>query len=1820
MTVSGWSQKAKDNRWFLLGVAFLALNAGAVFLLCRDHAFTCKVSVELAAPGDGQLRGKDSVRWRFSEDMVSGSETDRWLSAPPVRFLPSVEGGARWVTPRDLEFVPANEWPKCTAFHAVFNEPLVSLDSMLVRAKKVFRLATEALALTGVSQGGVTEHGEMLVTLDFNADVWPQDLEGQASFADGAGNELNWTILDRCRSKRFTVCVNKAATNGLVLNLKAGLKSAEGPMGLVEKISWPIPPPAADLSVTSVNPEMRSLEPGSIQVQFSAPVKPETLAAYIKVEPAVTVTVEPCQRYYRDVGCRYVINGDFKAGRSYGLRILKGVPGVKGSLQQEYSTRVYFDDAQPNIEMATEGNFMMAGGQMIIPFKTVNISKCIVTVRQVYANNLVFLALENYRSYRAGSADMSRKICEKEIVLKQSPNEVLETSVSVRDLIGTRQGVFDIEIVESGKGYPRAGHHVVVSDTGLTVKRSSDDMLVWVNSLKTLEPLAGAEVTVHSSANQALCSGQTDADGFAHLTLDPRGLDGQPMVVTARRGDDLTYLRVDEAAVPIKGGVAWRNYLTEGYEACLFTDRGIYRPGETTHLKAIVRGKDLECPPPFPVKMTVYRPDGKVEKETTGLLTDVGTAEFEVKWPDYVPTGRYRLALSDPANTKMRYSDTVVAVEEFVPPQIKAEVKTAAARCKAGGTFEFDVSADYLFGRPAAGLPVEALVDFKPIPFAPPQMKDFVFGDPQKTFSTIRKSVGKAELGPDGKMTFKVQTGADWRPPAAVKALVIGTVRDIGGRTVTAYAGRMVDAYPFYIGLRAGGHDARVGQEQAFTIVAVAPDGSVCSHAPALRVTLDKLFWTSVLRLERGNRYSHGYSEKEASRVLTRIVALEQGRGTFAFTPGDCAEYRVTVEDPASGTSTSMELYAGDGEQSWTSRSMEAPDAVELTLDKAHYVPGDTAVLRIKAPFVGKALLTLESSRVLSRRIIVMTNNTAEVKLPVEAGYQPNVYCCVSVIRPVKPEKVWGPHRAAGMIPLAVELPERKAEIELTVPKEVRPGSRLDVDLRVVGQNGGGVEAEVVLAAVDEGICMLTDFRNPNPYAWFFEPRCPGVIQYDLYSRLMPELEKTLGGEASSPGGGGDEDLGRRLNPIKARRFKPVALWASSVRSDKDGRAKITFDVPEFTGQLRLMAVAVDKTRFGSAASRVLVKRPMVVQSSLPRFLAPNDRFRMPVRVFNESGSNGEATVTLWMAGSLAQAGAETSLVRRISVAAGKEANVAFDLRALAVPGLATCRLDVVMGAERYSEEVEMAVRPAAGRVSLAEGGMIPAGKSQVVKASAAWLEGTGRTDVWLSGLPNIQMGGGLAYLLHYPYGCLEQTTSKSFPLLYLYDLAEQMYPGWLKRSETDALVKAGIQRILTMQTHDGGFGLWCGCDTYPWGSAYATHFLLEASRAGYPVPRERLDLAVDYLEKWIGRGRKAASAAMTAYERSEEQYPNYDLSYVALVLSLAGRAPQGWIARLREQEEKLDRGTRANIGAALLAAGLRRDGREVLEKIGAWPTVVPYRQTSGPLGSDVRDDAITLSALLDSDPAGAAIPGLVRRLEASRKNGRWYNTQENALALMAMGKYCNVLAKKKEPISGTVAWGDRTMTFGNTNLFHAEAHARKQDTLTLRNDGKSNLYYFLKTEGVPTGGRVAEADSRIKVRREFLTMDGQPADVKALTQGELYVVRVTLEESAGAVENIVIEELLPAGLEIENPNLNTSQQVKWPNTQPALPLLHTDVRDDRIILFAGPMSQKGYGHYAVRAVTPGEFVLPAIAAECMYDPDIRSVNGAGVVRVVEAK
>lgn len=1551
----------------------------------------------------------------------------------------------------------------------------------------------------------------------------------------------------------------------------------------------PLDPSKVEFKVTSVSP--KAVEEGSyIEISFSKQLSPEAAKGYVSVNPEKAIRIE---QSYWDLK----VYGDFKPGETCAVEVLKGLPSADGSKLSENKTEsVAFPDYEPSLSFKTNGQYLLLDGSQTVPVEVVNIDKLEASAARVYDNNLVYLL--NNMGYGIPD-DLGPDVVTKTIDVKLKHNEKGEVPVQIKDVLkGNAKGLFFLTVKAATEGIWESESRVILAtDIGIVAKKSNNDLFVWVNHLSTADPVVAATVRVYSKTNQQILEGNSDRNGFLHFKDVDWSGDKKPFVVTAAGNGDLSFIKLEETVLSETDfAVDGRPYLSSGYEAFVYGDRNLYRPGETVHIRAIVRGRGVSLPGTFPVLCEIKRPDGKIFKKLNGMTGKAGIAEWDVEFPAESLTGDYEAAILIPGTEKPA-GTFKFQLEEFMPARLSVKLNVPEKRYTIAGVVTAEVLALQSFGSAAADKNVELAVVLRPKDFEPADFKGYSFKDETIEYSEKKIPIEGKRTGPEGKVIFEFKLPEQPISVPSSAVLAVGaTVRETGGRAVTAHEERAFDPYPAYVGVRKRieGNSA-TGKSMDFEFVVLSPEGKPIS-GDSLMVTVNKVNWESVLKKDKQGAFQWT-SVSHEDEVHSADVNAGNGAGAFTFTPKSYGDHILRVR-AKSGHSVSLKFYVEGlwGEvMPW---AMERPDRIELQLDKAVYKEGDSAKLLIKAPFKGKALVTVTQDRVLSAMVVNLTEATQQVTFPVDASFSPNAYCSVTLIRPIVKGEKWAAHRAYGVIPLMLVESQHKLGVIAKYPESARPGEKVKIELSVQRDSKRVSDSELSVALVDEGILQLTGYKTPNPFDFFYGKRAHGVETSDYYSLLIPEPEDKKISLVSSPGGDASYDAKDHLNPIAVKRVVPVALWQSNIRTDTKGQAFAEFIVPkEFTGKLRLMTVASSEKDFGSGEGKMKVASPLMVEASLPRFLAPGDQFTVPVSVFNETGKTGEAKVSLEV-----PEGFELTSAPEVTVVAkpGTETIVKFTVVAPASAGKAAIKVTAKLSDEFAEQTTELSVRPAAAYTVLGGSGIVKAPGKAEVKLPTDWLKGTESQSLIVSSLPSVQFLGALKYLIEYPYGCVEQTTSTVYPLLYLKEVLPILDGNRFSATGIDRNVQAGIERLFSMQNYSGGFGMWQGAsEPYDFGTVYAMEFLSEAQKAGYAVPKDEFRDALGYLEKIVSGKAKDDGA-------------DDDLrSHALYVLANAGRVKSSWIRKFQEKEESLSEFGKLYLAGSLALMGEKKAMKEMIGQ--GFTDKAFSSEKEGEFS--VIPAAVALSVFMDMYPENPLVPVLVKRLQDMMKDGQWGTTQNNAQALIGLGKYTRYLKSQPQNFTGRILAGGKPVASFSDKAGASLNGAELFGDISIEVGGEGPAYYYWTSGGVSASGKAEEKDSGLEARRSFLDATGKPFDLTKLKQGDVVIVDIKLESGLRR-KNVVVADLLPAGLEVENPRLASSDTSDLSEGDMISPQ-KIDIRDDRVLIFTD-FSDREHYRYVARAVTPGRFKLPALSAESMYDPSIVSVNGAGEIVIAE--
>ncbi len=1305
-----------------------------------------------------------------------------------------------------------------------------------------------------------------------------------------------------------------------------------------------------------------------------------------------------------------------------------------------------------------------------------------------------------------------------------------------------------------------------------------DGLHVFVRSLGTAGAKAGITVDLVSKANEVLGSAITDALGYARFDAGlTRGAGGaSPALIVARDADDLAFLSLTDPEFDLSDrGVEGRE-AAPPVDVFLTTDRGAYRAGETVHVTALARDAQAGAVPGLPLTAVLKRPDGVEYSRSLSADAGAGGHVFALPVAGTAPRGVWRLEVLADADAPPLASKTFL-VEDFLPERIDFDLTLSDAPVRLGDTPELDVAARYLFGEPGADLAIEGEVQLRAASGLD-AFPGYVFGRHDEPFDARLEPFAGTRTDDAGKAVVAVPLPQVSDPQRPLEARITLRIAEGSGRPVERVVTKALDPSAPMIGVKPLFDDVVAeGTDARFSLIGVGADGDAANMP---------VKW-ELARIETTYQWYQSYGNWSWEPVTTR-VRVADGTATLGAAPVDIAapvtwgEYELSVEridgQPAA---TSTTFYAG-----WYAPAdvTSTPDTLELSLDKPAYKPGDTATLRIVPRSAGTALVMVLSNRLVTMQAIEVTEGENLIPLTVTDDWGAGVYVTASVLRPMDVAAGRNPARALGLTHAAIDPGARALSARMEMAAEAAPRGPLDIAVKVDGIFDGDT-AYATIAAVDVGILNLTGFQAPDPQGHYFGQRKLGIGIRDVYGRLIDGLN----GAAGTVRSGGDAGAQARLqSPPPTEEL--VAYFTGPVQVGADGYARATFDLPSFNGTVRVMAVVWSETGVGQAQADVLVRDPVVVTASLPRFLSPGDQSRLLLEVVHATGPAGRMGLDVTADGitlgalpsgfDLAEQGKQ---VLSVPLTAGDVGLHSVQV-ALTTPDGKVLTKTLTLPVQVNDPEVARF-----SRLDLAKG------QSFTFDTDVfAGLAPGARATLAVGPIARLNAPGLLAALDRYPYGCTEQITSKALPLLYFDDVAQAMdLPG------SDAIrqrVSEAVAEVLSNQTAEGAFGLWRPASGDFWLDAFVTDFLSRANARGHDVPDAAFRSALDNLRNQVNyapdfdRGGEALAYALMVLAR-EGAAAVGDLRYYADVKGDAFATPTAM----------------AQLGAALASYGDQTRADAMFRRASALLSAQSGPETEqvfrADYGTYYRDAAAVLTLAVEAGSQAVDREALTDRIVTTKT----LSTQESTWALLAANALIDRRGAGGITLNGAAATGPLVRMLDGDGTPTVVANAGADTTLTVT------------TYGVPTEPEPASGNG-YAITRSYYTMDGTATDVTTVPVGTRLITVLEVTPFGTGEARLMISDPLPAGFEIDNPNLLTG------GTVPALSALdlladvaNAEFRQDRFLTAVDRMDNQAFRlGYVVRAVSPGVFHHPAAAVEDMYRPDFRARSDMGTVTVTE--
>ncbi len=1774
---------------------------------------------------------QQSLVFTFSDEVVNDSLLNEWDTTAYLKFDPPIPGVYKWLSANELSFSPNGQFAASTEYHIEVTKAVLGLGGLKTSLGSAisFKTHTPLLQLEGceASWTKAAERGgaiELVSVLHFNYPVSAQKV----------GTLLRLQIDDK--DAAFSV-TNGAVSTDVRINvtgIPADLDEGTMKVTVAPGLSCPGSQWKSDkemIAETHIT-SRKVLEITSCTAEY---VDGVGIVKFLTTQPvelqAPVGTVEPnvsgLQTELTDYG--FMMKGNFEPGRNYSILIHKTLKGVLGGLMREdFVKNLNFGPLEPSIKFnQPKAMYLSPKGARNIGMNIVGVPRVKVTIIRIFENNIqsflrdcrrYYYDYSDYaegdseddedgvtqRSARGGYGDFDREVSYYKDYGNVVSERVYETkhlakngNVSLLNLsvenIGEYKGIYVVKVESMDDRYLSAGKLVSVSDIGMIAKQTDNDVLVFCNSIKSAEALPGITVKFVSTNNQSLQTATTDGNGVARFeNVLKKAKDFKVGMISAQWGSDFNYLMFSDTHVETsRFDVGGLQENSAGLQAYLYGDRDAYRPGETIHLNTIIRDARWNVASKVPVKLRVLAPDGK-EMRIIKLSPDAeGSAAVDIPISPTVLSGTYVCEVYT-ANDVILCTRQI-SIEEFSPDRIKVNLTTNKQLYDAADTVHASMNAMNYFGPPAAQRNYELSFDLSRKVFQPKQYKAYNFSISAKNTKHIENQVVQGKTDEHGNAYGHFSIPAEFSNSGMLSAKVFGTVFDESGRPVNRLVSVDVPTQKAFFGIKYG--DSYVAAHQSVNIPLVAVDKNGNATTAQAHVQFVKATWQTVLEKTSWGGFNY-VSQRKIDVLLDRVITINNNGGSVTVTPPMSGDYELRVMSPESENYVSRSMWAWSwGSTESTAFEVKKEGTIDISMDKQSYRVGETANVLFKTPFAGRLLVSIERNGVLSYQYLNTDEKSAKLEIKLTEDMVPNVYVVATLFKPLDDGSM--PLTVAhGAAPLMCEPQNSRIALSIDAPDRARSNSKQTIRVRAQGAAG----AEMTIAVVDEGILAIKRTKTPDPHAYFYQKRALQVNSFDVYPYIFPDLKPT-----KISYGAGDDAYENRLSPVITKRFNLIAFWSGVLKTNGSGEASFTIDIPQFSGSLRVMAVAYKAKAFGSAEKNITVADPLVVSTGLPRFMSPGDSLRVPVTLSNTTSKPMSISAAIQVSGAARAIG---NLSQSASIAPNSEARLQFNVVAQNAIGVANIDVKVNANSENYVDHTEIAVRPISSLTKNTGAGAIGAGETKTLAMSASFIPSTMKAKLVVSRSLVAEFGKQLDYLIGYPYGCVEQTTSKAFPQLYVADLSSSLSTA--QRNGINQNVQEAVNKLQSMQLYNGALSYWQGdIKESWWGSAYAAHFLIEAKRSGFEVSSTTLDRLLQYLTK---QAHMSDKRTYTYYDDANathtRQVAPQEIFYSLYVLALAGKQDVALMNFYKNATSVMTADSRYLLACTFLYLGDR----------GSYEKLSPQRideysvnDFGGCFSSRIRDEALTLSTLADVDYANPQVNTMTRHLSQLLRSQRYFSTQENAFAIIALGK----IARKSGPSKGSavVTYGSKKVELKDADVSISEGLAGQNVSIAAKG---GTVYYFYEVSGINSSNDVKIEDSFLRIRRSYFDRFGREITTGTFKQNDLVVVRLTLDAlNRASVENVAITDMLPAGFEIENSRITEVPELKWIKNETKAS--YTDYRDDRINLFTNLNGVQSF-YYVLRAVSPGVFKVGPAAADAMYNGEFHSYNGAGTIRVVQ--
>ncbi|MCD4736601.1 MAG: alpha-2-macroglobulin [Bacteroidales bacterium] len=1545
------------------------------------------------------------------------------------------------------------------------------------------------------------------------------------------------------------------------------------------------------------------------------------------------------------------------------IRVNKAIKNILGySLKKGIKQELTFEASNPEVRLIGNGIIVPNTEGIIFPFEAINLNAVDVRIVKIYEDNIAqFLQINtlagdyqlkrvgrlvvkekieliadniiDYGQWNAFSLDLAElanpepgAIYQVELSFKKSyslypcyaeDNEEEEFEESWDDSFESEQSYWDAaENYYYDDGYyyydwserdnpcnnayyrnKKVSRNVLASDLGLIAKFGKNNKLTVVTTdLKTTDPIEGVELEVLSYQQQSLGTAVTDGKGMASIEVG-----AVPFLLIAKKGNQRGYLKLnDGTTLSLSKFDVSGSQVQKGIKGFIYGERGVWRPGDTLFLTYILEDKENLLPENHPVTFELLDPNGKISERIIKASGQNGFYNFSTITDPDAPTGNWvaKVRIGGAVFTKN------IRIETVKPNRLKITLDFGKERLTASaGDIKGDLEVKWLHGAIAKNLKAKVDLTLSPIPTKFDKYAEYIFDDPAITFETEEQTVFEGRIDENGKATVYADVSLGEEVPGMLNAKFFTKVFEEGGNFSVDRFSIPYAPHKTYAGIKVPKGDKARGMlltdtKHTVEVLTIDANGNPVS-VKNLSASVYKLEWRWWWQSGSDNIANYIGSDY-ASPLVEEELSTSNGYGSFEFEVKypDWGRYLVHVSIPG-GHSTGKTVYIDW--PGWAGRAQrENPGGASMltfSADKDKYSVGDEAVITFPSSEDGRALISLESgAKVIDAYWVDSEKDQTQFKFTVTEEMAPNIYVNITLLQPHSQTVNDLPIRLYGVIPLLVNNPETRINPVIDMPDELKP----ETDVSITVKEEEGKKMTFTLAVVDEGLLDLTRFITPDPWKVFYAREALSVKTWDVFDEVLGAYGANIE-QVFAIGGGGEIEAEKEK---KAQRFKPVVKYFGPFTINRNDSKKIEFKMPRYIGSVRTMVIAGNDGAYGFAEKATPVKNPLMILATLPRVISPGEKVKLPATIFALSENIKTVEVELITNEFLKISGANS---KSVTFTKPGENDITFDIVTGEKLGVGKIELIAKSGQDEAKFEIEIDVR--------APNPVKTVAYSAVLKPNEKWnqdfeifgIEGTNEAYLEVSGMPPINLERRLRYLIRYPYGCIEQTTSSAFPQLYVGEVME-LDKNFEKRLKKN--ISAAIERLKTFQLSNGGFGYWPGApNATEWGTSYAGHFLFEAQQAGYQLPPGILD-------NWLQFQTNTANN-WTGYENTH--YRNdFIQAYRLYTLALANEPDLGSMNRLKEYEH-ISLQSKYYLAYAYAISGNKDAARELLT--GTARDVKDYKELSYTYGSGDRDRAIILETLLQMEMLDEAMP-IIKQLSDRLNTSYWMSTQTTAFCLRAMARTAQIFKQSIGEFTYTYSIGDNNkQDVLSTTLVNRQSIEINQSdptgSIEIKNTTNVPFYINFSLEGLPVKPDNNTIEKNLKLKVVYKNLDNQVISVDNIEQGTDFKAEFTVHNPGiiSDYKELALSTMFPSGWEIHNTRLyggGETHIVDKPTYQ--------DIRDDRVNTFFDlQKNQSKTFVILLNASYLGEYTLPAIQCSAMYDNDIQARIPGKTVRVVRA-